>query len=124
VERVGSRRRHDHGTKRDENVLTCGSSKSDPAAVTQGVDGESGGGGLIIENKINYKRYSIQLYTPWGSNSHCRADGDGMMVMFSQCFHGSGRKRSKVFTGHFHSAFTVKCKRRDVFTYYPPLGDG
>ena len=47
----------------------------------------------------------------------CRVSG-----MFSQCFHGLGRKRSKVFTGPFHSAFTVKCKRRDVFTYYPPLG--
>ena len=41
-------------------------------------------------------------------------------VVLSWCFHSEKCKSAKVFVGHFHSAFTVKCKRRDVFTCYTP----
>jgi hypothetical protein len=46
----------------------------------------------------------------------CRVAG-----WFSQCFHGSGASGRMFSVGVFHGAFTVKCKRRDVFTYYPPI---
>ena len=41
--------------------------------------------------------------------------------VFRVHFHSEPASARKIYRGSFHSTFTVMCKPRDVFTYYPTL---